>query len=147
MPTSSITRIFAVSGIGNAGKTHTVNFVAQELERAGAHRVSGDDPLTAPPNVDRSYIYNWKGHLVGIGTEGDFDESIIYYFAMFDAANCDTVVLACRSRVGTESVDALEREASNRAIIVDYTTLMWEGALPQRILKEQTIAQRIFTRI
>ena len=62
-------------------------------------------------------------------------------------AGCDVVIVACRSRTGTASVDALERQAISRGLIVDYTTLMWNASLPRLIVVEQDIARRIASRI
>ena len=144
-----IARIFAVSGICNCGKTHTLNYLAQRLESVHPHmRSSGPDPHAHPMDYDTQYVFdNIHGHKVGIGTSGDWGSAIADNFKQFDAAGCDTVVVACRSRSGTDSVDELERQAATRGIIIDYTTLMWEAQSPHRILVEQTIAQRLEVKI
>ena len=141
-----IKRIFAVSGVKDSGKTHTLNYLAQLFNTAGT-RVHGPDPMVHPLNTDIQYIFDVKGYLVGVGTSGDDGWIIDEHFNNFDAAGCDVVIVACRSRTGTASVDALEHQAISRGLIVDYTTLMWDANLARLIMVEQDIAQRIFNRI
>ena len=139
-------RIFAVSGIMNCGKTHTLNYLAQLLASAGT-RIDGPNPMTHPLNTDTQYVFEVKGQRVGVGTSGDTDWVIDEHFKKFDAFGCDVVIVACRSRTGTASVDALEHQAISRGLIVDYTTLIWNASLPRLIMVEQDIADRIFNRI
>lgn len=139
-------RIFAVSGIMNCGKTHTLNYLAQLLASAGT-RIDGPNPMTHPLNTDTQYVFEVKGQRVGVGTSGDTDWVIDEHFKKFDAFGCDVVIVACRSRTGTASVDALERQAISRGLIVDYTTLMWNASLPRLIMVEHDIARRIASRI
>jgi molybdopterin-guanine dinucleotide biosynthesis protein len=141
-----IKRIFAVSGVKDSGKTHTLNYLAQLLESTGS-RIDGPNPMTHPLNTDTQYVFEVKGHRVGVGTSGDDGWIIDEHFNKFDAAGCDVVIVACRSRTGTASVDALERQAISRGHIVDYTTLMWNASLPRLIVVEQDIARRIASRI
>ena len=49
---------------------------------------------------------------VGVGTSGDTDWIIDEHFNKFDAAECDVVIVACRSRTGTASVDELKYQNS-----------------------------------
>lgn len=143
----AIQRVFALSGVKDCGKTHTLNYLAQFLEPSGT-RSSKINPLTNPLADDASYIFdNINGHKVGIGTCGDYGWVIDRYFQEFDAAGCDTVIVACRSRVGAYSVDALESQASSHNVIVDYTAIMWEMHSPHQIVVEQTIARRFQSRI
>lgn len=144
-----VKRILAVSGIGNCGKTHTMNYLAQRLETNYPHaRMSGPDPFLNPLDCDARYVFdNIKGFKVGIGTSGDWGSTIADHFTDFDAVGCDIVITACRSRSGADSVDELEHQAMSRNVIVDYTTLMWETPSAHQILVEQTIAQRLETKI
>ena len=130
----------------NCGKTHTLNYLAQLLASAGT-RIDGPNPMTHPLNTDTQYVFEVKGQRVGVGTSGDTDWVIDEHFKKFDAAVCDVVIVACRSRAGAASVNALEQHAIARGLIVDYTTLMWDANLAQLIMVEQDIAQRIFNRI
>ena len=52
-----IKRIFAVSGVKDSGKTHTLNYLAQLFNTAGT-RVHGPDPMVHPLNTDIQYIFD-----------------------------------------------------------------------------------------
>ena len=143
----AIARIFAVSGVKDSGKTHTLNYLAQILNRISL-RTLGPDPMINPLGADARYMFdNVNGYKVGVGTSGDDGWIIDEHFKEFNTCGCDVVIVACRSRTGTASVDALARQASRRGLFVDYTTLMWSIPLAHHILVEQDIAQRIVNRI
>ena len=105
-------RIFAVSCIMNCGKTHTLNYLAQLLESAGT-RIDGPNPMTHPLNTDTQYVFEVKGHRVGVGSSGDDGWTIDEHFNKFEVAEAANMIVSFADSVNINAVSISNEEKAS----------------------------------
>ena len=162
----AIKKIMVLSGVANAGKTNTLNRLAERLfashhllwigkpNRNAIIATQGTAIMpTGPQWRDTDYWYCFqvttrsnKQVVVAISTQGDNDEVCKNALAAFNSAQTcpEIVVLAARSR-WSDSVAEIENW--NSSIIPSYTAIMLEPNTKQRTVVENAIVDRLYGEI
>jgi hypothetical protein len=97
-----MSRIIALQGKGNSGKTTTIHLLHDILISNGYHQVSS---MRKPQGADFLIVFEKKGRKVGVTSFGDSYKVVHRSLSVFMATNCDVSICACRtydtSRRGT----------------------------------------------
>ena len=151
----AIKKMLVLSGVADAGKTWTLNMLAEKMYKLG-HRLLSSSKMPTPVSgwrgKDHRYVFEVakasKKIIVGISTRGDNARVIrnaLCYFSRF-SPHVDVIILASRSCY-SKSVDAIEKWKGLGRVIPDYTALMHKqkAAYSRRVQKE--IVSRFYNKI
>ena len=93
-----MSEIYALQGIGNSGKTQTINQVYLELQNKYP---TSQATLFTPNNIDIKAIVdiplNGRMVKVGIESQGDPNSRLNASLKDFVSSNCDVIICACRT--------------------------------------------------
>lgn len=91
-------RAYALVGIGDKGKTETLNLLIDLLD---VSTTNCPMPTPTPTGENRKRWFNYKGFIVGIGTAGDNGGEVKLNCKYFIKHNCDVVFTATRTKGGS----------------------------------------------
>ncbi len=86
--------IFALSGVGNSGKTTTLSFLIKIFQSKS---------LSEPKNDDFQ-VFKYRGYKIAISTYGDCEEILNGNVKDFEDNSCDIAITATLSRGATHDV-------------------------------------------
>lgn len=151
----AIKKMLVLSGVANAGKTWTLNLLAEKIHKMG-HRLLSSSKM--PPPVpgwrkkDHWYVFEVvkasKKTIVGISTQGDNAAVItkaVNYFSQF-SPHVDVIILASRSCY-SKSVEAIEKWKGLGRVIPDYTALMHKQKASYSNRVQSAIVDRFYNKI
>lgn len=151
----AIKKMLVLSGVANAGKTNTLNLLAEKIHGLG-HQLL--DPPSMPPtlpdwrNHDHRYVFEVVKQsgtqVVGIDTHGDDEDSIqsaLEFFTKFKR-KVDVIILASRSYYSA-TVATIENWRGLGGVIPDYTALMHKQGARYSNSVQGAIADRFYNKI
>lgn len=133
-----ITKIIALGGVHDTGKTHTLEDLKTVLQTRHNVVFTTQNPITNPP--DNRYWGVFNGKRIAICTGGDNGKMIVDNFDWARTRNCDVLITATRLQARSSALLELLSESQKTGVVPHLLAMVEMGSrFPQATIRQQVV--------